>query len=146
MVSAPRITTYDRRRDQNVINPRTHADIMVLASEEDVLPDAKTPYWYARVLGIYHTNVSYKTGEDTWSEPERLEFLHVRWFGRAGRTMGGFRQRRPPRIGFVPEDDDEAFGFVDPAQVIRGAHIIPAFKYGYSDEECTTWRFFYVNM
>jgi hypothetical protein len=43
-------TTYDMKREYDAINPRTHADIMVLSGETN----PRHPYWYARVLGIYH--------------------------------------------------------------------------------------------
>lgn len=49
--------------------------------------------------------------------------------------MGGFKAKRPPRIGFVDEDDRRAFGFVDPAQFIRSVYLTPAFKYGYTSPE-----------
>ena len=42
-------TTYDMRREQDFLNPRTHADIMVLSQEpethEDGMPEH--PYLYA---------------------------------------------------------------------------------------------------
>jgi hypothetical protein len=44
-------TTYDNRRDQDTINPHTHSDIMMLSRDES------HPYYYARVLGIYHAMV-----------------------------------------------------------------------------------------
>ena len=35
------------------------------------------------------------------------------------------------RIGYVCEDDPSgAFGFLDPALVVRACHLIPAFAYG----------------
>ncbi|KIJ07244.1 hypothetical protein PAXINDRAFT_31848, partial [Paxillus involutus ATCC 200175] len=37
---------------------------------------------------------------------------------------------RVSRVGFVPEDDELSFGFVDPSDVVRGIHLIPAFAYG----------------
>ncbi|THU90002.1 hypothetical protein K435DRAFT_676706, partial [Dendrothele bispora CBS 962.96] len=46
-------TTYDMRRSQDCINPRTHADVMVHSS------DPEFPYWYARVLCTYHAEVMY---------------------------------------------------------------------------------------
>ena len=46
-------TTYDMRREQDSLNPCTHANVMVLSQEDD--PSAH-PYWYARIIGIYHTN------------------------------------------------------------------------------------------
>ena len=44
-------TTYDVRRDANTINPTTHPDIMVKSPETG--SDAQ-PFWYARVIGIFH--------------------------------------------------------------------------------------------
>ncbi len=45
--------TYDMRRDQDSINPRTHSDI--------VLPDdnPQHPFAYARVIKIFHADVCY---------------------------------------------------------------------------------------
>lgn len=37
-------TTYDVRRNQDSMNPRTHCDIMVLSHETD---EHAHPYWYA---------------------------------------------------------------------------------------------------
>ena len=52
-------TTYDMRRDQDTINPRTHADVMVLNPGDEESEDERHPYWYARVCGIFHANVLY---------------------------------------------------------------------------------------
>ncbi|EJF55943.1 hypothetical protein DICSQDRAFT_72416 [Dichomitus squalens LYAD-421 SS1] len=38
-----------------------------------------------------------------------------------------------PRVGFVPFDSGGSFGFLDPALVIRGSHICPLFRYGFTD-------------
>ena len=53
-------TTYDMRRSQDSINPRNHADVMVLAPDEDLEPgDSPHPYWYARVCDIFHADVKH---------------------------------------------------------------------------------------
>jgi hypothetical protein len=63
-------------------------------------------------------------------------------------------------MGFVPHDDPDAFGFLDPSNVIRGCHLIPAFADGqttslmpYKGEtfarapgELEDWSYFYINM
>ena len=78
---------------------------------------------------------------------------------------GGFFTRRLHRIGFIDAATGGAFGFIDPAQVIRSVHLVPAFHYGRIDdlllgpsiarqysiddddrEGNTDWRYFYVNM
>ena len=65
------------------------------------------------------------------------------------------------QCGFVESTDDFAFSFVDPADVIRGSHLILAFNAGRSavlilhshsiarclkPEEVDDWLNFYVNM
>ncbi|RDX45947.1 hypothetical protein OH76DRAFT_1532159 [Lentinus brumalis] len=48
-------TTYDIRRDQDSINPRTHPDV-VLSDDSD---SAAHPFAYARIIKIFHADVSY---------------------------------------------------------------------------------------
>jgi hypothetical protein len=38
-------TTYDVRHSQDTLNPRTHADIMILSQEDQEDSDGH-PYWY----------------------------------------------------------------------------------------------------
>jgi hypothetical protein len=66
-----------------------------------------------------------------------------------------------PKIGFVESNDEYAFTFLDPAQVIRGTHIIPVFAEGrttsllpvtksiariLNPEDEDDWLNFYINM
>jgi len=44
-------TTYNARRSQDSLNPCTHGDIMVLSWDDS------HPYWYARIMGIFHAMV-----------------------------------------------------------------------------------------
>jgi hypothetical protein len=130
-------TTYDLRRAQDSINPRIpgHGDIMVLSPENEDENEDPHPYWYARILGIYHANVRYIGTNSTVSrEPQRMEFLFVRWFGRDLTPKPGWRAKRLIRLGFVPGNDGGAFGFIDLSQVIRLVHLIPAFAWGGSDK------------
>lgn len=160
-------TTYDMRRDQDTVNPRTHPDIMVLADDAGT-PLCTHPYWYARTLTIFHVKVYYAGSGSSSSEYTDVQVVWVRWFKYDMTRPGGFGTRRLHRISFISSDDavDEAFGFVDPQDIIRGVHIIPAFAYGrtfdylgpsaardfiqtlgddgYDEDE--DWRYYYVNM
>jgi len=130
-------TTYDLRRAQDSINPRIpgHGDIMVLSPENEDENEDPHPYWYARILGIYHVNVRYIGTNSTVSrEPQRMEFLFVRWFGRDLTPRPGWKAKRLIRLGFVPGNDEGAFGFIDLAQVIRSVHLIPAFAWGHTNK------------
>ncbi len=123
-------TTYDVRRDQDNINPSTsHRAIMVLADNNPEDPNSPH-FFYDLVLGIYHVNAIY-TGSGTVQtdcRPRRLEFLWVRWFHNVDSESWGFCRLQSLR--FPPPHADDAFGFVDPADVLRGCHIIPAFADG----------------
>lgn len=126
-------TTYDIRRDQDSVNPRTHCDVMLHSPETETDPDAH-PFWYARVLGVFHTKVLH-TGENALNRSvQHMEFLWVRWFGIEPRYRSGFKVARLPKVGFVPEADESAFGFLDPSLVLRGCHLVPAFAAGRTNQ------------
>jgi hypothetical protein len=105
------------------VNPRFHADVMLPDYSSEELSD----FTYARVIGIYHVVVQL-AGE---LRNRAFDFLHVRWFVR---DTTATRRWRLPRIRFLdtsdPQDCRSAFGFVDPAEVIRSVHILPAFHHG----------------
>jgi hypothetical protein len=66
---------------------------------------------------------------------EQRDFLWVRWYGYDTHARSGFKARRLHQIGFLDSfGDEEAFGFIDPSDVIRTIHLIPAFKLGTSSD------------
>jgi hypothetical protein len=89
-----------------------------------------------------------------------MDFLFVRWFGRDSDPQPGWKSRRLIRLGFVPGNDGSAFGFLDPNQVIRAIHLIPAFHWGRVttkylprspiargiDDPDHDWQLFYIGM
>lgn len=130
-------TSYDMRRDQDIINPRTpHCNIMLLAlSDGEAQPLAGAhPFLYGRVLKIFHANVVYKGPGMSDYTPRRLYFLWVRWYDLEPVTRKG-KSTTPyelDRLVFPPVSRQGAFGFLDPSDVLRGCHIIPAFAKGRS--------------
>ncbi|KAJ3882463.1 hypothetical protein F5051DRAFT_494399 [Lentinula edodes] len=130
-------TTYDVRRDHDIINPRTdHSTIMLKSPDTD--PDAHV-YWYAQVLGIFHADIIHCDSKlGIVKSRKRMEFLWVRWLGTEPDYRSGRRFAKLPKVGFVPEDDEFAFGFLDPSQVIRACHLIPAFIHGKSNDLLAT--------
>ena len=151
-------TSYDLRHHQDVINAASHPDVMVLSSEdgEDV-----HPFWYARVVKIFHLFVCHRGAapkmEHTQTEHQRMDVLWVRWFGLDTDARGGWSKKRLHGISFIPGDEPGTFGFLDPAQVIRGVHLIPNFPRGQTDmrlppsivrpagDDNNDWDSFYVN-
>lgn len=133
-------TTYDVRRSQDVINPRTeHYNVMLLSQSCDkleALSDSghllEHPFIYARVLGIYHANVIHKsttTGPQNYT-PNRMEFLFVRWFTYRGSINVQWADLKLDSLSFLPVHSENAFGFVDPAHILRASHILPWFQGG----------------
>jgi hypothetical protein len=139
-------TTYDLRRAQDSINMRTHPYIMTLGHEDEEDDTKWHPYWYAKVLGIFHVNVRLFGRMET----ERIEFLWVHWFGRDPDHKGGFDTRRLHRIGLTDSEDSSSYGFLSPSDVLRAVHLIPAFspnlKNQEADDDDTDLEFYYVSM
>ena len=153
-------TTYNLRRQQDAVNPRTHPDIMLLSHEEPNEEVGAHPYWYARVVGIFHVDIIHNGSPNA----QRIDFLWVRSFARDISFNAGWTAQRLHRVGFFNANDESesasAFGFLDPSVVIRSVHMIPAFAHGKTadllypsrsvarlplDEE-SDWRNYYVNM
>ncbi len=120
--------TYDVRQDSDTIKLNTYPDVMVKSPETG--PHAQ-PYWYVRVIGIFHTVMSSSHPGVKKKSRGHMEFLWVRWFGvEPGHYRHGFHLARLPKIGFVESLDEYAFTFLDPGQVIRGTLITPVFSEG----------------
>ena len=136
-VSTARInyTTYDLRRAYDTINARTHPFVMVSSAETQ--PGAH-PFWYAAVIGVFHANVQHVGKHSRDYRIQRMEFLWVRWLGTIPDYSFGRQQALLPKIGFIPDSDEFAFGFLDPSLVLRGCHLMPAFAAGRTTKLLTT--------
>ncbi|KAJ7060769.1 hypothetical protein C8F01DRAFT_1290667 [Mycena amicta] len=144
-------TTYDLQRDQDVINPRNHRFVIVHAQD----PEDPHPFWYGDVKGILHVYASLL--DQPTKPPQRLEILFTRWLQRDMSYRCGFKQKRLPRLRYMPHDSPDAFGFLDPQDVVRGNHLIPAFHHGRTTqylpksiirrdaEKDQDWTFYYAN-
>lgn len=152
-------TTYDVRRAQDVINPNTtHRDIMVLRDDSDDLEnqgdsDTFNRFLYARVLGVHHVNVVYMGCGTLDYQPRRLEFLWVRWYQPTS-LPSGWDSRRLDCVKFFPMAHEHAFGFLDPADVIRACHILPRMELGKVHQDIglsvlakdgDDWQYYYIN-
>ena len=111
-------------------------------------------FLFARVLGIYHVNAIFTSLATCDYSLRRLDFLWVRWFSYNEEKSPAWRDCRLDLLHFPPVGSDDAFGFVDPSDVLRGCHIIPAFASGkfHLDGQgispCATdshdWRKYYI--
>jgi len=119
------------------------------------------PYRYARIIGVFHVEAQYLGVGSSNRGIQSLEFLLVRWFEVDQYAPFGVDSFKLPRVKFAcPGSTSEAFGFVDPSQVLRAIHLIPAFNLGQvadglgsrsfarqQDRDSNQdWKAFYVNM
>ncbi|KAF7300934.1 hypothetical protein MIND_00656300 [Mycena indigotica] len=115
-------TTYDIRRGQDHLNPTRRSDVMMLSPEGDT----SHPFSYAQVLMICHANVLRKSNPT----PQHVDFLWVRRYAFDKGYKSGFKRKRLHRVHFIPETDSNAFAFLNPDEVIRASHLVPAFAHG----------------
>ena len=64
------------------------------------------------------------------AEHRRLDFLWVRWYEVVDPASSGWHSSKLDSVRFLPMNEDDAFGFVDPQDVLRGCHIMPNFAKG----------------
>lgn len=88
--------------------------------------------------------------------PRRLNILWVQWFEHdTNAPAGSWSHSRLDRLRFPPMADKDSFSFLDPTDVVRGCHIIPAFaanrRYGDGRgisrcaKDSGDWWSYYVN-
>ncbi|KAG8741331.1 hypothetical protein FRC10_002993 [Ceratobasidium sp. 414] len=121
-------TSYDVRRQQDTLNPHTPCRFILLPA--DTGGDLSVhPFLYAKVLGIYHANIRY-----CHRPPKRMDFVWVRWLDYDHEEPGGWDIGRLDRVSYCKYRNDsellDAFGFIDPRNIIRASHMIPDFSSG----------------
>ena len=100
---------------------------MMLSKEDG--PNAH-PFWYAQVLHAYQIPIINVISNTHDHSQKIMEVLWVCWLGMEPGYRWGFKEARLPKVGFVPDTDDQAFGFLDPSLVMHRCHLIPAFSEG----------------
>ncbi|KAH6880574.1 hypothetical protein BKA70DRAFT_1447150 [Coprinopsis sp. MPI-PUGE-AT-0042] len=85
------------------------------------------PVHYARVEGIFHTNIVSVTSDQGggFGVSERIDFLWVRWLTLKGRSMGA---EGLDLLSLPPLSDASCFGFINPKSVVRECHLVPKFS------------------
>ena len=141
-------TTYDLRRGKDRVNMKNRSHIITLSH------DGTHPYAYARVLGIFRLDVLHGP---TMPDEVRMDVLWVRWFEIDKTHRAGWKAKRLYRIKYIPALEDNAFGFLDPNDIVRGSHLIGGFNLGHRScspgnpasawdpEEDSDWKTYYVN-
>ncbi|TEB19263.1 hypothetical protein FA13DRAFT_1719017 [Coprinellus micaceus] len=148
-------TTYDVRRDQDVLHVETpQSNAMFLNDRYSVeTRPAEHPYIYGKLLGVFHADVSFTgTLPDGVQSREfrRIDFAWVHWY----EFIGSKNLFSLDRVAPYPLDSDMALDFVDPCDILRGVHLVPHFAFGKADGPAPIsdlvhshheWKAYYIN-
>ena len=109
--------TYDLQHGFDSINPHTdHRDVMLLSNSDN----DSHPFSYVWVLGIFHADIIYSRPGSKDFQSCRMEFLWVRWFEVLQDCFLMWEQCALDTVRLLPMANEDAFSFVDPANVLRG--------------------------
>ena len=123
-------TTYAVRRKTDIVKPgMSQCNVMLISSDcADSSASNSHHFLYAQILGAYHANVVY-TGPGMHDYKVRcFDFLWVQWYEDVDPGSCGWSNSSLDSVRFSSLNDNESFGFVDPVDILRGCHIIPAFS------------------
>ena len=121
-------TTYDLRQEQDRLNMKGRPYVMALSQ------DPFHPYVYARILAIYRVKVLH----NTMTHPTDMDVLWVHWFTIDRKHKAGWKAKRLYKVRFIPNLDKDAFGFLNPNDIICGVHLIPGFNEGLIEDSPDT--------
>ena len=146
-------TAYDTHRGEDTIHVGTpQCNIMFLNGGWSKDSD-EPPYLYAKVLGIFHTNVLYAgplPGGKFEHAYRHINVVWVRWHD----SLSHAEALKLDRVSLHPLRSREALDFVDPAYAVRALHITPRFAEGKVNNltppsmlvnEGQLWKEYYVN-
>ena len=115
--------TYDLHCVQDSINMWTHPYLITLGHKDEE-GTKRHPYWYAKVLGIFHVNMRHSGPIDT----KCMEFLWVHWFRCNLDHEGGFETCHLHCIGLMDSEDPTFYEFLNPSDVLWSVHLIATFS------------------
>jgi len=127
-------TTYDMRRTTDTVRLKgPNVDVMLAAQQED---RPAHPFYYGRIFEIFHVEAFlHSKGSRVTRSPQirTVPIVRLRWF--ASDLSQPLHRRRLHRITFLggvheTHWDPASLAFVDPSDIIRTMHAIPAFIFG----------------
>ena len=135
-------TAYDMQEEEDIIYPKNHSGIMALSSDND----NPHPYIYARVLDLFHVEVTNNASNAiryASSKAVRLEMVWVQWYDYDEQIPSGFNHLRYPSITLCPDSNPASYGLLHPEDILRYAHLIPDSNLGLAPDD---YRRVQVNM
>jgi hypothetical protein len=144
---------YDLRRDEDMIHIGTPQCNIMLLNDAWVSSSKEPPYLYARVLGVFHANVSFAgllPEEQADHTYRRIDFIWVRWYD----SLSHGEEFKLDRLSLQALGVEGALDFLDPSFVLRALHVIPRFSSGRLNtltppselvNENQLWHEYYIN-
>lgn len=139
-------TTYNVRRDEDVIHIGTpQCNDILLNDRSSKESNEEHVYLYAKVLGVFHTNVAYVgglSGEEGKRRQlattfQRMDFVWVHWYN----YLGPRDELSLDRLSLSPLQSGTALDFLDPQDILRGVHLVPQFSLGQSSIPRPSFQF-----
>ncbi|TEB18199.1 hypothetical protein FA13DRAFT_1649583, partial [Coprinellus micaceus] len=122
-------TTYDTRRDEDIIHLDTAQCNLMLHNPEYSYKSKtpKHPFRYCKVIAILHADVAYvgELGPRPFTH-HRLDFLWVRWYD----VLPASSEFQLDRAKLLPLNERGSHSFIDPSLALRACHMIPRFRKG----------------
>ena len=119
-----RYTTYDMQTSEDTMYPKNNPGVMVAS------PEHGQPYLFARVLDVFHTEVTSDADNAMFPHNQRirLEMVWVHWY-QPIQQQGplGFNCLQYPSISLCPSNRPDSYGLVHPDDIVRSVHLIPDF-------------------
>lgn len=143
-------TTYDVCHKTDMINPQTdHSNIMLLAQD-----GSHHWFYYTHVLAIYHANIIYTGPGSKDFLSCCIEFLWVWWLELVD-VSARWDVWLLDKVMFVPMNQADVCGLIDPGDMLRSCHLVPVFAAGklHTDgvvfsrnaHDSEDWKQYYVN-
>ncbi|KAF8834144.1 hypothetical protein BDN67DRAFT_985532 [Paxillus ammoniavirescens] len=97
------------------------------------------PFWYACVLRAFQISVRHVGPNSKGPSPCTMEVLWVHWLGVEPDYQWGFKNACLPKVGFVPDMDENVFSFLDPSLVFQFTCInLKAHHHRFADHDMFT--------
>lgn len=97
------------------------------------------PYLYGRVTAIFHVLVEHVGQESTTQHQQKIDVCWICWYSMnhydKDASSFGFTVKRLYQVRFLHDTNLNAFGFIDPNDIIQAVHFIPNFAAGETTDD-----------
>ncbi|KAJ3521791.1 hypothetical protein NMY22_g12164 [Coprinellus aureogranulatus] len=124
-------TTYDARRDEDIIHLETDQSNIMMLNREHSYGHPSHPYTYGKVIAIIHTDVGFVGDIGRQGSSYTFRSMEVLWV-RKYRMLpsSGPEGLALDEAELVAIDEPGSHTLIDPVEVVRACHIVPDFTRG----------------